>query len=66
MCIRFEATLIWEVFMTKEDELLVAEICDSLEEIDEKELDDLDFGWCSNCNDAGGNNSGNNTVRLNH
>ncbi len=42
--------------MEREDELLVAEICDSIDERAAKELDDLDFGWCSNCNDSAGNN----------
>lgn len=41
--------------MTREDELLVEEICNSLGEEGEQELDDLEFGWCSNCNNDGGN-----------
>lgn len=51
--------------MEREDELLVAEICDNIDEKVAKELDDLDFGWCSNCNNSGGNNVNTSLSQIN-
>lgn len=42
--------------MRIEDLRLLEEIRESFKSDDKVELNDLEFGWCSNCNDNGGNN----------
>jgi len=42
--------------MKKEDLRLLEEIRQNFQSEDSIELNDLEFGWCSNCNDSGGNN----------